>query len=237
MDKSQKIFVISRQKCGTTSTGIFLRDHGVNCLSPDGFHNRLWSMQAQSGQYDEIFNHPLISSFNAYEDDPWWMRGMPREILNRFPNAKFILMIRDSDAWFKSMMAHFNEYGGFGSVHAMEYQRTEYYHSYLNSNRSLIRNEFPFEIKPADSEHYTDLYNKRNEEIVQLFNHLGKSNQLIQVHLEDPQKWLKIGDFLDINVELDYDIIANKKSSRNKKKRGIITLAKEMKWLIKNHWK
>jgi|SaaInlStandDraft_1057018.scaffolds.fasta_scaffold39591_2 hypothetical protein len=238
MDESQKIFVVSRQKCGTTSTGNFLRDHGINCLSPDGFHNRLWAMQAQSGQYDEIFDHPLFSSFDAYEDDPWWMRGVPSETLNRFPNAKFILMKRDSNAWFQSMMAHFNEYGGFGSVHAMEYQRTEFYHKYLNSNRGLIRNEFPFEIKPADSEHYIDLYNKRNEEIFQLFDERGKSSQLIQVHLEDPEKWLKIGEFLSLKVKNDYDSIANKKSNRSKKKETRVhNLVKEMKWLIKNHWK
>ena len=194
-------------------------------------------MQAQSGQYDEIFDHPLFNSFDAYEDDPWWMRSMPREALNRFPNAKFILMKRDPNSWFQSIMAHFNEYGGFGSVHAMEYTRAELYHEYLHSNRNLIRNEFPFEITPADSDHYIKLYNQRNAEILQLFDERGRSSQLIQVYLEDPEKWLKIGCFLGLKVKNDYDNIANKKSDRSKKKRGLITLVREMKWLIKNHLK
>ena len=232
MDTS-KIFVISRQKCGTTSTGKFLRDHGFKCLSPDGERNRYWSILAQTGKINEVFDDSVLDDFDAFEDDPWWMHGVPQKLAQRFPESKFILLTRDPEDWFDSIRSHFNEYGGFSMVHAFEYDRHQEYFHYLNSNRSLVRNEFALEIKESHRKHYCEIYTNRLNEIIHYFKSRSLQNQLFVDNLEDSEVWKRLGNFLNIEVNSTYRVHSNRKENRRKNTRK--SFAKDFKWILKDY--
>ena len=231
----EKIFVISRQKCGTTSTGEFLRDHGIKCLSPDGRTNRLWSIFVQNNQFEKVFQHPLISEYQAFEDNPWWMRGMPQKLLSQFPEAKFILVKRDKNSWFDSLKSHFNEYGGFTCIHAHEYDRTSDYFEYLYQNRGLMRNEHAFQITEDHREHYCEIYESRHDEILGVFAESGKEQQLFTSNLEEPNLWVEMGKFLNLEVDKNYTAHQNKKEQRRIRREK--SFIKDLKWLLLDHLK
>ena len=232
---NEKIFVISRQKCGTTSTGVFLRDHGINCLSPDGRTNRLWALLVQNNQFKTVVQDPLIDQYQAFEDNPWWMRGVPQQLLSEFPSAKFILVKRDKNRWFDSLKSHWNEYGGFTCVHSHEYERTSDYFEYLNINRGLMRNEHAFPITEEHREHYCTFYESRHDEILTHFKEKKKEEQLFSSNLENPNLWVDMGRFLNLQVDNNYTAHQNRKEQRSKRKAK--SFAKDLKWLIQEHLK
>ena len=136
----ERIFIISKQKCGTTSTAKFLEDHGIPVAQADGWHNRLWSLLHFAGKHEEIFSSERFNKFRAFEDSPWWMNNMFDRILTKFPDSKFILLTRDKDEWFDSLKRFLNKTPHFSVIHALEYPRTAEYHQYLSANRRLLRN-------------------------------------------------------------------------------------------------
>ena len=232
---NEKIFVISRQKCGTTSTGAFLRDHGITCLSPDGRTNRLWALLVQNNQFKTVFQDPLLDQYQAFEDNPWWMRGVPQKLLSEFPTAKFILVKRDKNRWFDSLKSHWNESGGFTCVHSHEYERTSDYFEYLNTNRGLMRNEHAFPITEEHREHYCSIYETRYNEILAHFSEKRKEKQLFTSDLENPNLWVDMGRFLGLRVDETYTAHQNKKEQRSKRKTK--SFAKDLKWIIQEHLK
>lgn len=233
--ESEKIFVISRQKCGTTSTGQFLRDHGITCLSPDGKRNRYWSILAQTGKMKKVLDDPVLSDFQAFEDDPWWMHGVPEILTAHFPGAKFILLTRTPDDWFDSLRSHVNEYGGFAMVHAFEYDRHLEFYEYMNANRSLMRNEFAMDINESHRQHYCELFTHRMNETIRHFESIGLESSLFLGELDDPGVWKKLGEFLNIEVDGEYQIHSNRKEKRNTKTRK--SFSRDLKWVVKDYLK
>ena len=44
--------------------------------------------------------------YQVFEDDPWWITDFYKLLYHRFPKSKFILLERDPDKWFDSMVSH-----------------------------------------------------------------------------------------------------------------------------------
>ena len=219
-----KIFVLSRQKCATTSTGDFLRHHGLSCAGADGTNNRIWGVLALSGQHEDIFNSQRFQEHQAFEDDPWWMRGMADILVDKFPDGLYILVERDADQWFDSMIAHSKSVGlGFSAIHLLEYERGEDLANYLLNNRVVIQNERAFPLTEEHRAHYTRLYRERLGHTLQLFEESGLNERLCHVQLSDPEKWQKIGRFLDLETDPNIDVQSNRKDKRKPRKSGFAT--------------
>jgi len=104
-----KIFCVSMQRNGTTSVGaFFLAASKFRVARYNYSWENQWTYKWSIGDYESIFNSSKFRSCQAYEDDPWWLPDFYRVLNYRFPNSKFILFYRDSDAWFNSMMSHSN---------------------------------------------------------------------------------------------------------------------------------
>ena len=58
-------------------------------------------------------------------------------------------------------------------------------------------------------EHYIKTYEENKREIIEFFNKV-KPDALFVGRLEDDKKWQKLGDFLDIKVNENYNVHANK---------------------------
>jgi hypothetical protein len=206
----RKIFCLSMQRTGTTSVGDFLSDHNIRVARyVDSLANN-WTYKWHLGDYESIFNSISFKSFQAYEDDPWWMPDFYRVIYNRFPGSNFILFYRNSDDWFNSMVKH--SHGrtiGNTYRHCRTYRRLkEFYHS-KDNNKKFIPNENGNDnlmfIKEHNREHYKDIYEENIREIIEYFNKYSPS-QLFVCDLYDSKKWQKLGKFLNLSVDNDYDV-------------------------------
>ena len=233
-----KIFVLSHQKCATTSTGLFLTQHGISCAGADGHWNRIWSMWALNREWERIFQSNRFRSHVAFEDDPWWMNGAVDILLDTFPDGLYVLIERDPDEWFSSMLAHSQEIGlGFSMIHMMEYQRAEEYANYLLENRQVIRNEGAFSLTEDDRMHYTSIYRKRLNAKLQAFQQRGLMDRLCHVRLDNPNKWSIIGNHLGIDVQKGCDIRTNTRQARLSRPFSVMTKLKASLKALSLVWK
>ena len=103
---SNRIFCISMQRSGTTSVGDFFSSFGYPVARNSIAWKNKWSKHWYNGDYDSIFSSKEFNSYQVFEDDPWWLPEFYKVLYHKFPNAKFILLTRDSESWFNSMLSH-----------------------------------------------------------------------------------------------------------------------------------
>lgn len=98
-----KIFCIGFQKTGTSSLRDALRKLGYTVTGTFGGNLSLQDLRATyvSTGLEAAKGH------DAVEDMPWAL--MFRELDAAFPGAKFILTVRNTDKWYKSITSHFGD--------------------------------------------------------------------------------------------------------------------------------
>lgn len=216
--KEPKVFCISMQRSGTSSVGKFLDNFGFRCVGWSEDKSNHWSEFWYNENYDAIFSSIAFKGANAYEDSPWFYPNFYKMLFNRFPNAKFIIFIRDPDAWFKSMMNHSNgDIIGSSKIHCKLYQRELEYFELLNSPEfDKHKENLPYSKKTMKlinhAEHYKAIYQSHTLEVQDFFAEVSPSS-LYMGNLDDPLKWQKLGEFLNINVPKEYDCHRNKSSN------------------------
>lgn len=94
-----KVFGIGFQKTGTTSLANSLGLVGYRVTGPNGIYDSKISERA------EALIDRMIPRFDAFQDNPWplFFQRIDRHV----PGAKFILTVRDADAWYDSVVRHF----------------------------------------------------------------------------------------------------------------------------------
>lgn len=204
--KSDKIFVISLQKNGTTSTGKFLKDHGFKLVNWHKSYENNWPFLVFNGEIDKVLNSKIFRKHNAFEDEPWWYNGVYRYLFHKFPKAKFILINREPNSWYNSLLNH-NNNKSFGNsfVFARNYNLDDELvnNSMLESTGFSNENNDFIDLKGISRQHFIDYYQARKIEIIQFFNKNGKE-RLFTGQLEDKMLWKKMGDFLEIEVDSSY---------------------------------
>ncbi len=210
-NEKSKIFCISFQRTGTTSVGRFFIENGFKVQGYNRDISTQWSLDYLKGDLDSIFNSKAFKYNQVFEDNPWWFGDFYRFLFHKFPDSKFILFERDSDKWFNSMVNHSNgKTLGNTYRHCKLYNRedelyeiTELYKPYnLEIDNLLPLNE-------SHREHYITIYERRNREIKEFF-HLFGAERLINLQLEDPEKWQKLATFFNMKINDDYNVHANK---------------------------
>ncbi|WP_445666675.1 sulfotransferase [Fodinibius sp. AD559] len=209
----ERVFCISMQRTGTTSTGDFLADHGYSVAgwTVSDYYN--WPYLCSTGNYNAIFNSASFNAHNAFEDSPWYHPGMYKKLYHRFPNSKFILFQRDSDKWFDSMIRHSGgKTPGNTFRHCQVYNRLPEFYKRLENDDdfrpTLNQNDNLMSLK-GKREHYKKVYESYNNEVISFFEH-SNPDRLFTGQLENPDKWKKLGDFLDLSVDNNYHKHSNK---------------------------
>ena len=108
----EKVFVIGDSRTGTTSLHKFLLDLGYNSIHyyVDVENLVLPIHTDYEGNWQRLRNFYLTTSYNAFSDFP--TRFYYKEIFELFPNAYFILSMRESvETWQKSMRKYFIDRG------------------------------------------------------------------------------------------------------------------------------
>jgi len=209
--KHPKVFCISMQRTGTTSTGQFLKDHGFSCIGWDGDRHNQWSQSFFEKDYDSIFNSLDFRCSNAYEDSPWWFPKFYEILHKNFPDAKFILLKRDPVNWFNSLLSHSNgNVVGAPIRHCKIYHREEELKDLLQKKlmtedqANSYKGDKIMKITPAHQAHYIRCYMEHYNDAVKYFSNTSPTS-LFTGNLEDPEKWQKIGGFLNLRVAPDYN--------------------------------
>lgn len=214
-----KIFCISIQRNGTTSVGDFLSDHGFHVARWRDSDYYDWPYLQSIGNFEAIFQSKAFKSFDAFEDGPWFAPDFYRVLYHRFPKSKFILFYRDSDRWFDSMLKYSNgKTLGNTYRHCKTYRRLSEYYDSLDKDPDFRPAE-----KETDNllsledmrEHYKRVYEEYNRDAIAFFKKYA-SDKLFSCHLQDPDKWKKLGNFLDIEVNDGYDVHSNKSKDKER---------------------
>lgn len=96
---TQKVFCIGFHKTGTKSLAAALRTLGYRVTGPNGVRDP----EIATNVYDMAAK--LVTQYDAFQDNPWPI--IYREMDERHPGSKFILVLRDTQAWIDSQVKHF----------------------------------------------------------------------------------------------------------------------------------
>jgi hypothetical protein len=196
-----KIFCLSMQRSGTTSVGDWLEAHGfARAGSPTSVRlgwTRLWL----HGRFDEIFSCPEFLKAQVLEDDPWWCPGFHRELLQRFPDAKFILLTRDPDEWFESLCHHSGGRNpGWSDVHARIYAREPELARILSQKPDTDPSAWGLLSITAHASHYKAVYERHTADVQARF--AEHPEKLFTGRLDDPHSFEGICEFLGVRRNL-----------------------------------
>ena len=94
-----KVFGIGFHKTATTSLAKALSYLGYRVTGPNWVDNP----NPAEKVYKMAFE--LANKFDAFQDNPW--PTLYKELDRKFPGSKFILTLRPSDEWIRSVVNHF----------------------------------------------------------------------------------------------------------------------------------
>ncbi|PWD97754.1 sulfotransferase [Marinilabilia rubra] len=209
--KRNKIFCISMQRSGTTSVGEFFRHFKYNVAGYDISLKNKWTKSWLDGNYKQIFKSKDFLKNQVFEDDPWWCPEFYKVLYHEFKNAKFILLTRPPEDWFKSMINHSGgKTLGNTEIHCKIYRREK---DFVNIAQKFDRHDTTYNDNLLDlkqnKELYLEHYTRHNHEVISFFEQ-HDSSKLFYGDLYDKDIWQKMGAYFSIDVPKQFNIHANK---------------------------
>lgn len=110
IEKEKKVFVIGMSKTGTTSMEHVLVQLGYRVCRG---HWRKWDTNFLCACYyyndlDEILN--ITNYYDAFADAPWGGTDIYEKLVESYPDAYYILTIRDTSNWYLSFIKMYEQY-------------------------------------------------------------------------------------------------------------------------------
>lgn len=156
--ETAKIFGIGFHKTGTTSLNRALKILGYSSIHGDsrfgppyGDEGRTLLQQIMRGNY----RLPSINQYDAFTDNPYF--SIWRELDREYPNSKFILTIRNEQAWLNSCIAYYKNkrirpmrrwmFGEYADPSSGEMAQQVWLEAYRMHNELIIRH---FKDRPKD---------------------------------------------------------------------------------------
>ena len=168
MTATPKIFCIGFHKTGTTSLYAALTQLGFRVSGAVAFD---WTAEeiATKGAQHCI---DRMEKFDAAEDMPW--PHFFRELDEAYPGSKFILTLRDADAWFQSLDDHFGDQAT--ELNAFAYGRD-------------------FARAHGHKDHWIAVYNSHIADVREYFQ--ARPRDLLEMNLPEGDGWEKLCPFVD----------------------------------------
>lgn len=199
--KINKIFGIGFHKTGTTSLGIALEKLGYKCCPGFGIKNPKIEKKLLKIAFKKV------EIYDAFQDNPWPI--IYTELDKKFPNSKFILTIRPTERWIKSVVNHFGE------------KKTQM-RKLIYGKPSVVGNE----------ELYISRYERHNREVREYFK--DRPEDLLILDITSGEGWEKLCPFLGKKVRLSKFPHANKRLDSKSKDKIDLTIANNLKSQSKN---
>lgn len=197
---SDKVFCIGFNKTGTTSLERILKDLGLR-MPHQGLQENLLAHVFSSGRYDILKR--FVSDFDAFQDVPFSQDSLYVALDALFPNSKFILTVRDADAWYESLTRFHQKVFGFKSIDEAGPDfwkgiRNNYFYEQNKQFVTVVENGKPREDWSLlyDRDFCISKYLKRNDEIIRYFLH--RPNDFLCVDLSKSKDTREICQFLDV---------------------------------------
>ena len=200
---TRKIFCVGFQKTGTTSLGFALEKLGLRVGSYRPF--RIFA-EDSTATLEDVERHALslLDEYDAVKDTPWPL--FYKTFDQKFEDAKFIHVVRDTDKWIRSVVDDFNDYP--------------------NHLHDLIYGH-PF---PKGHEgRYIERYERHNREVGDYFS--GRPDRYLRLSLDRGEVgWEKIAPFLGVEAPSTGWPKANTK--RDKRMRMTLQAASNKFWRL-----
>ncbi len=207
-----KIFCIGYNKTGTTSLEAILRQFGYKL--PDQQEQEL-QLSKKTFSTDYTVLERFCAEYDAFQDMPF-SQGLTYVAADSlFPNSKFILTERPADAWFKSMCKFHKKIYKIDDLSTLTEKDviekfTYLYPGYSHGNKERLLSSFKGDLRSVnweklyDYDYYTDMYNRRNEEIKRYF--MNARGKLLAIDITQEKTTEKICEFLNIPLESSTDM-------------------------------
>lgn len=106
LSQTTKIFCIGRNKTGTTSLQTFFSQAGFR-VAPQWQGEKLIH-QSSFSPSDDFWR--WVDQYEVFQDAPFsWSWFLPL-LINRYPDALYVLSLRDEEEWFESLVNHHYEH-------------------------------------------------------------------------------------------------------------------------------
>lgn len=180
---SGKIFGIGFHKTGTSSLARALDLLGYNVTSSFGL------MDTDIDQTVLTQAIKIVPQFDAFQDNPWPI--IYRDLDKQFPNSKFILTVRPTEQWLKSVIRHFAG-------------RTTPMRSWIYGVGDPRGNEAIYKAR----------YERHNEEVKAYF--VTRPGNLLLLNLTTDNNWTDLCSFLNAPIPSEPFPHTNSHNERNK---------------------
>jgi hypothetical protein len=206
-----KVFCIGYNKTGTTTLERVLTTLGYRMPS-QATQETLVVEELFRGNYKPLY--ALCRKYDAFQDLPFSQDVTYAVVDALFPGSKFILTVRDSNAWFESL-ARFHLQGvlkkaavdrpeDFGELTFKDkaiYLKKNYLHNVVRRHAvSVVDHEIRLDWSLVyNKAHRIDLYERRNQEIVKHFQ--GRQGQLLVLDVSKEKDNSRIVEFLGLPKE------------------------------------
>lgn len=199
--RTPRVFCLGMQRSGTTSFGNFCETQLG--MVRRGFYHSItneWTRAWMEAAPERIFASADFRTGEVFEDDPWWCPRFYERLAMEFPDAKFVILTRNEDRWFRSLLAHSGGRSpGHTDLHAAIYNREEDFTRLLHdgyakglSFKTLNWQGLSLEGREAE---YVAAYRAHTQATLRWFAQHAP-NRLLHIKLEDPQKFAKVALFL-----------------------------------------
>lgn len=209
-ERPRKVFCLGMQRTGTTSFGRFCA--GQLGLIHRGFDysiSNFWTHDWMRNDPERIFRSADFRTGEVFEDDPWWCPEFYRVLVPRFPDARFVLITRDTDAWWRSLCAHSNGRSpGHTELHAKIYGREAEFDRMVAAAPSRHAVNWQGFSLEGMRDHYVACYERHAAGAEAYFAETAPE-RFLHVRLEDPEKFRKVAVFLGFPDGTYADVHAN----------------------------
>ena len=162
-----KVFGIGFHKTGTKSLAVALRHLGYSVTGANGVYNPNISRDVCRMAFR------LAERYDAFQDNPWPL--LYREMDERYPGSKFILTLRPTDAWIRSVVRHFG-----------------------TENTPMREWIYGVGSPQGNEETYIDRYERHNREVAEYFK--DRPHDFLTLCITEGEGWEKLCPFLGREV-------------------------------------
>jgi len=163
----KKVFVIGFPKTGTTSLQSALTTLGYKVKGEFGMKDPNISRKV----YEMAFR--FVEQYDAFEDNPWCV--LYKELDEKYPGSKFILTLRPTEKWIKSVVDHFGI-----------------------KTRSLLEWIYGVGYPKGNEDLYIARYERHNKEVLEYFK--DRPDDLLAFRLSEGDGWEKLCQFLHKDI-------------------------------------
>jgi hypothetical protein len=216
-----KIFCIGYNKTGTTTLEDVLHRFGYRLPNQQEQELQL-SKTTFSTDYSEL--ERFCAEYDAFQDMPF-SQGLTYVAADAlFPDSKFILTERPADAWFASVSNFHKKVFKIDDLSSLTekdvFKKFNYlYSGYMHSNKERLLSSFKGDLRNVDwgklydKDYYTDMYDRRNEEIKRYF--MNAPDRLLVIDITQEKNTKKLCEFLNIPVKFSFDMPHRNKTKEN----------------------